>query len=108
MKPWRIYISGPITGTEDYKERFAKAKQYWEADGHNVVNPAELDGVISKDMTREDIMPVCLALLDKCDAILMLAGWEESLGANRELGYALGQEKIILYDEDKVRTYYAI
>lgn len=36
----RVYISGPITGTEDYMERFAKAEEKLTAAGHQVYNPA--------------------------------------------------------------------
>ncbi|MBO5208498.1 MAG: DUF4406 domain-containing protein [Lachnospiraceae bacterium] len=35
-------------------------------------------------------------MLDMCDAIYMLDGWQQSCGANRECGYALAKDKIIL------------
>ena len=38
--------------------------------------------------TQDQIMNMCIALLDKCNAILMLPGWEDSRGAVRERDYA--------------------
>ena len=37
-------------------------------------------------------------LLNMCDAIYMLKGWEKSRGANREYGYALASDKIIVME----------
>lgn len=33
----------------------------------------------------EDYMPICLAMLERCDAICLLTGWERSWGAQKEL-----------------------
>lgn len=38
-------------------------------------------------------------LLDMCDAIYMLKDWQKSCGANREYGYALGMDKLIVMEE---------
>ena len=35
-------------------------------------------------------------MLDMCDGIYLLKGWEKSCGSNRELGYAMAKGKIIL------------
>lgn len=37
----KIYISGPITGTRYYMERFRKAEEKLTAAGHTVYNPAK-------------------------------------------------------------------
>lgn len=50
------------------------------------------------DMEYEDYMKMALAMLDLCDAIYMLSDWEKSCGANREYGYALGKDMIILVE----------
>lgn len=36
----RIYISGAITDTDDYMERFARAQKELESQGYSVINPA--------------------------------------------------------------------
>lgn len=40
----KLYISGPITGTDDYMERFAAAQKELEEEGWSVVNPALVKG----------------------------------------------------------------
>ena len=38
----KIYISGAITGTDDYMKRFAKAEKELTEKGYSVVNPAKV------------------------------------------------------------------
>ena len=94
----RVYIAGPITGTDDYMERFAKAEKELIMQGYSVVNPAKVNAQMPEDMTYEDYMNMAFAMLDLCDMIYMLSGWEKSCGANREYGYAMGKDMTILVD----------
>lgn len=50
----RIYISGAITGTEDFRERFLEVEKELIAMGHDTVNPARLN----------DIMPSATAVMN--------------------------------------------
>ncbi len=95
----RIYISGPITGTDDFYERFAEAEAMWPCDGSSVVNPAKLNDIMPKDATHEEHMKMSFELLSMCDAIYMLKGWEESKGANREYGYAVAKGMRIMFEK---------
>lgn len=100
----RIYLSGPITGIADYHQRFEKAKVELVAAGYkNIANPAELDGVINEGK-YEEYMSLCMSLLDMCDVVVMLPGWKESFGANREYGYALAKNKLIFELEDMLEV----
>ena len=100
----RIYLSGPITGIVDYHQRFEKAKVELVAAGYNnIANPAELDGVINEGK-YDEYMSLCMSLLDMCDVVVMLPGWKESLGANREYGYALAKNKLIFELEDMLEV----
>ena len=81
------YLSGPITGHKDYRRQFAKAAAALKEMGYNVINPAAIDDAIPVEcMSYEEIMRIDLEL----------PGWERSIGASRELGFALGTDKIIV------------
>lgn len=90
-----VYISGPITGHPDYKERFNEAAEILERRGYGVINPASMDLVLHKNATHSDFMRISFELLDMADAILMLPGWRNSCGASQEYGYAVAKKKII-------------
>ena len=89
----RVYISGAVTGTDDYKERFAEAEKILSEHGYEVVNPVKEMGQFA-DEPWLDIMKRCLLLLDTCDRIYSLNGWTKSRGACMEFGYAVGKGMI--------------
>ena len=97
----RLYISGPITGIENYRRIFQGAKDALLAKGYDVVNPAELTEVIGDSFSYDEIMRI--DRLERCDVLVQLPGWEKSRGANIEYGYALGSDKTILKLEDIVK-----
>ena len=91
------YLSGPITGHKNYRQQFARAAGALKEMGYVVINPAELGAALPLDqMSYEDIMKIDLELLAAADYLVQLPGWERSIGANRELGFALGTDKIIV------------
>ena len=94
----KIYISGAITGTDDYMERFAKAEKELTENGYSAINPAKVNAQLPEDTTYEEYMKMSFCMLDTCDAIYMLNGWSKSCGANRELGYAMAKNMIIMYE----------
>lgn len=96
MKLMRIYVSGGITGVEDFKEKFAKAKEELEKQGYEVINPAIIE--LPKSCTWEDYMNICIPMLELADGIFMLNNWKKSSGACTEYGYAIGTDKIIMFE----------
>ena len=92
----RVYISGAITGTDDYMERFAKAEKELTEQGYSVVNPAKVNALLPEDTSYEEYMKMCFCMLDMCDGIYMLKEWGKSCGANREHCYALANDMIIM------------
>lgn len=97
----KIYISGAITGTDDYMDRFAKAEKELKSQGYMVYNPAHANSFMPEGTSYEEYMRAAFLLLDMADTIYMLKGWEKSCGANREYGYALAAGKIILRERLK-------
>lgn len=92
----KIYISGPVTGTEDYMERFAAVEKEMEAEGYDVINPAKINKHLPAPATSyEEYMKVSLLLLSFADEIYMMRGWERSRGASLEYEYAKTMGKTI-------------
>lgn len=87
MSRGKVYISGPITGT-DFGNRFAFscARNALELCGYEVVDPSEVQ--LDDEATWTDYMRADLKLLLDCDFIYMLEGWEKSRGARIELALA--------------------
>lgn len=77
----RIYISGPITGTKDYMQRFEKAEKELTEKGYSVINPAKINAMLPQDATWEEYIKVSLTLLSICTGVYMMPGWRESRGA---------------------------
>lgn len=105
-----IYISGAIRNNENYKAEFQKAEQWLMLKGHTPINPARFITNLPK-LTEEQIMKIDYCLLEMCDGIFMLGGWQESKGACAELGYAKSLNKKVFYQkyyergqDDEIRT----
>ena len=98
MMDARIYISGAITGTTDYMDRFCKAEEELTKQGFSVINTAKVNAQMPDDTTYEEYMKMSFTMLDMCEYIYMLDGWHKSTGANRELGYAMGKDMTIMYE----------
>lgn len=91
----KVYISGPITGTNDYIERFEKAQEVLEKRGHTVINPALVNSNLPEDTTYDEYMKMSFCMLDMCDAIYLLKGYENSRGASKELKRARLKKKFV-------------
>jgi hypothetical protein len=83
----KVYISGPITGIDNYQENFAKVEGQLCAEGFEVVNPIK----VCADMKNNnwcDYMKADIIALVGCDAIYAMRGWKESKGATIEINLA--------------------
>ena len=94
----RVFISGVITGTDDYMERFAAAEEALTAKGYTVLNPAKVIAQVPFELSWNTCMSITCLLLSKCDAIYMLKGWEGSWGATSEHFYAAACRLEIMYE----------
>lgn len=76
-----IYISGKITGTDDFRERFGDAESKLKLQGWHVINPVKKCAHFAPGTSWETYMRACLRLLSRADAIYLLRGWRNSRGA---------------------------
>lgn len=91
----KIYIAGPITGTDDYIERFIAANTAIIRKGHEAVNPVFINRIIptvgDTAISYGHITNICKALLGACDAIYLMPGWQRSNGARIEHAEAINR-----------------
>ena len=102
-KMLNVYLSGPITGTEDYKDRFefgeAKVHQKFK-DKARAINPVKIGEQLPEKISYDEIMQICFDTIRACDVVLLMPGWEDSKGCNQEYGYAIGIGKEVVRWEE--------
>ena len=105
MKKKKVYISGPITGVPEgeFKRAFFRAYDELKTKGYNPMLPPGMVGN-EYDMEYDEFMVLDLALLELCDAIYLLEGWEKSDGATEELNFAAQHRKEILFEDKNERS----
>lgn len=96
----RVFISGAITGIEDYKEQFAKREKELKEMGYYPVNPVKIGERLKSQLRREpsyeEYLEEDLKILSDCDAINHLPNWEKSKGAIIEHKAAVKKGKTIV------------
>ena len=110
----KIYIAGPMRGILFYNfPAFDDAAKFLAWLGWEVINPAQLDRDVGFDAMKLDAdsdwhqdppdfdFAGCIErdieAVKKCDAIYLLKGWENSVGANAEKALAEWVGKKIVY-----------
>lgn len=74
-----VFLSGPITGIDDYKDKFEDAMEIIRALGaSSVFNPA---AEIPDNTKREEAMRICTGKVITIDCVVMLPNWRDSEGA---------------------------
>lgn len=98
-----VYVAGPMRGIADFNfPAFEEATAQLRSRGYNVISPAEEDlgrGFDPAELTGHEDLSVIgydlrevllsdLECVSECDAICLLPGWEDSLGARAEAALA--------------------
>jgi len=92
----KIYIAGPMSGYPEHNfPAFNRVAKGLRDAGHEVVNPAELDGGDTSH-SWEYYMRRDLPLLMGCEAVVLLNHWYQSKGAIMEVLVARALEKPFL------------
>jgi hypothetical protein len=99
----KIYLSGPMRGYTDLNyPMFNKVTKYLRDKGYEVYNPAEFkhDEPIEKFPIRRAFAEFCKYICEEADSIVLLPGWEKSLGVSAELALAKNCKLQIYYAKD--------
>lgn len=103
-----IYISGKITGDDNYRTKFATAENRLTRDGYKVLNPVEEADKLDRlhqalgraAPTWSEYMKKCILLISDVKEVYMLRDWQESRGARLEHYIASELGINIVYEEE--------
>lgn len=102
-----IYVSGNVN-TNNWEEKTRKAENFLKLNDLYVINPMNIDIIRENRLQDNQVMKIEYALIDICDGIYMLKGWQKSKKACAELTYAKSLDKKIIfegyYDREKKET----
>lgn len=88
----KIYIAGPMTGLPDCnRPAFNEMAKKFKELGCVVLNPA----VLPDGLEYREYMAITLKMVEVCDIVALLPGWEKSKGAQLEKHHAEMWGKLI-------------
>ena len=97
----KIYIAGKISGLnhDEVFRKFDIVQCKLTKRGNAVLVPTVLP--VLDELTHEDYMHICYAMIDVCDAVYFLRDYKESKGAVLELAYARKHGKQLLFEDNQ-------
>ena len=104
-----IFLSGPITanGTASrltvWRNRM-RLRYYARRLRHRLPRPVVLNpAILPLGMAYSDYMTICRAMIDRCDAVVLAPGWEQSAGSRQEATYAANTGRGVVQWKDVER-----
>jgi len=94
----KVFISGQITGRENYEMFFNEKAKELHSQGHIVLNPS----MLPLGMTPSEYMSICYSMIDVCDIVYFLYGWSYSKGSRLEFNYACQKGKKLMFEETNI------
>ncbi len=89
----KIYIAGPMTGLPEFNyPAFFAAEEYLREHGAKVMNPA----ILPVGFEHHEYMKIAIPMLETCEAVAFLPGWQQSKGARVEFTTAHHSSKLLL------------
>lgn len=98
----KFYLSGKMTGLKpEYIWKSFKSVENivktW-SDCESIMNPAVTYAMEKIDaFSYEDWLKIDFAMLDACDAVILLPNWKDSEGAKREIAHAWETGKKVFF-----------
>lgn len=89
----KLYLSGAITNNPEYKKQFTRKYKELE-EKYIVLSPL----FINANLEWKEYIHIDLAMIDVCDVVYMMKGWNDSRGAKIEEVYAQFKDKEIIYE----------
>lgn len=90
-----VYISGKISGDDNYKQKFIKKANELKSLGYRVLSPVMID----EELEYDDYMLIDYAMISVSHAVYFLSDWGNSKGAILERAYAKKLNKIIMEEK---------
>lgn len=103
-----VYIAGPFRGqtpweTEQYARIAETAALFVWRLGFAVICPHTNTRYFDKAVPDHVLLEGCRELLSRCDAVLMLPGWVNSVGATQERAEAISRGIPLCYDPEMMK-----
>lgn len=103
----RVYIAGPLRDPDP--EKLARniehakhiAQIYWKL-GYNVFCPHAAAGWLDGIIPDEQILPAMMEELERCDMIVFIDGWLDSVGSCAEYLRAIELKKKIAFERGRM------